>query len=257
VDRGIQGKVAVVTGGGQGIGEAICERLAEDGAKVAVWDIDPDRAEEVRKNLSDGDGQHFAAEVDVSATDQVEAAAAATAEALGGVDILINNAAWSTTPKPLLDIGDDEWHRVIDVNLGGAFRCIRALGPGMVERRSGAIVNIAALTAFTGLREAPGAYAASKGGVVALTYAAAAQLAGSGVRVNAVNPGTTSTPRTDKMPAARKAELFSHMLLRPDGGEPRMAMPSEIANAVAFLASPASSWMTGTCLVCSGGQLFR
>jgi 2-hydroxycyclohexanecarboxyl-CoA dehydrogenase len=150
VDRGIQGKVAVVTGGGQGIGEAICERLAEDGAKVAVWDIDPDRAEEVRKNLSDGDGQHFAAEVDVSATDQVEAAAAATAEALGGVDILINNAAWSTTPKPLLDIGDDEWHRVIDVNLGGAFRCIRALGPGMVERRSGAIVNIAALTAFTG-----------------------------------------------------------------------------------------------------------
>lgn len=250
----LTGQVCVVTGGGQGIGEAVCAQLASEGARVAVWDIDAANARAIARRLGDG---HLAVEVDVSDTDSVASAATTTREQLGNVDVLVNNAAWSSAQPPLVEMGDELWQRSIDVNLGGQFKCLRALAPGMIERKSGSIVNIAAMAAFTGLRTGPGAYASSKGGVIALTYAAAAQLAAHGVRVNAVVPGTTETPRAAAMPPARREELFSQIMFRAGGGEPRLAQPSEVAQAVWFLASPLASWITGVSIVCSGAQLMR
>lgn len=251
----LAGKVAVVTGGAQGIGEAISHRLAEEGATVAIWDLDEELAAKTASAL-DGSG-HAAVGVDVSDTASVEKATKATEEQVGSASILVNNAANATVPVPLIELSDAEWQRTLDVNLGGAFRCLRALAPGMVRAKSGSIINIAALTAFTGLREAPGGYAATKGGIVALSYAAAAQLAQHGIRVNVVAPGTTRTQRLAKQPPERFAELASKMLLKPNGGDNRVAEPSEIADAVRFLASAESSWITGQSLLVNGGQLFH
>ena len=218
-----------------------------------MWDIDADKARTIARRLGDG---HLAVEVDVSDTDSIASAATTTREHLGKVDVLVNNAAWSSAQPLLVEMSDELWQRSVDVNLGGQFKCLRALAPGMIENKSGSIVNIAAMAAFTGLRTGPGAYASSKGGVIALTYAAA-QLAAHGVRVNAVVPGTTETPRAAAMPPARREELFSQIMFRAGGGEPRLAQPSEIAQAVWFLASPLASWITGVSIVCSGAQLMR
>jgi 2-hydroxycyclohexanecarboxyl-CoA dehydrogenase len=250
----MDGRVCVVTGGGQGIGRAACTRLAAEGARVAVWEINPETAGEVAAELGDG---HLAVVVDVSDSESVASAAARTRQELGKVDVLVNNAAYVSSQPPLVEMGDEQWERSIGVNLGGQFKCLRALAPDMIEAKSGSIVNVAAMGAFTGLRTGPGAYAASKGGVIALTYAASAQLAAHGIRVNAVVPGTTETPRAAAMPPARREELFTQIMFRPNGGEPRMAQPDEVAQAIWFFASPLASWITGASLVCSGGQLMR
>ncbi len=253
----LAGAVGVVTGGGQGIGRAICERLAEDGCRVAVWDIDVDAAAETRQLLGSDQDMHLAVSVDIAESEAVANAYAETRRLLGPASVLVNNAAWSSAHPSLPDVTDEQWERTLAVNLSGAFRCTRAVAPDMIASRSGSIVNIAAMTALTGLRTASAPYAASKGGVIALTYAAAAQFAASGIRVNAVVPGTTDTPRSRAMPEDRRAQLYSQILLRPSGGEPRVAEPGEIAEAVWFLASPRSSWITGTSIVCSGGQFMR
>jgi NAD(P)-dependent dehydrogenase (short-subunit alcohol dehydrogenase family) len=255
--KSLSNKVCVVTGGGQGIGRAICQRLADDGAMVAVWDIDLALAEATKACLEPTETKHIAVEVDVSNSASVHRAAHETRTSLGPVHVLVNNAATLGLHPDLVSMEDEQWERTIAVNLGGDFRCIRALAPDMIEAREGSIVNIAALTAFTGVRNGSAAYAASKGGIVALTYAAAAQLSEFGVRVNAVAPGTTMTPRAAVMPEARKTELFRQITLRPGGGEARLAEPAEVANAVWFLASPSAGWITGTTIVCSGGQLMR
>jgi 3-oxoacyl-[acyl-carrier protein] reductase len=257
LETGLADKVCVVTGGGQGIGRAICERLAQDGAVVAVWDIQLAKAKETQELLTPSRSSHLAVEVDVSDAAAVHRAAETTRTYAGPVNILVNNAAGISTHPPLMNMTDEQWHKTIAVNLSGTFLCIRELATDMIDARSGSIINISALTAFTGVRTASAAYAASKGGIVALTYAAAAQLAEFGVRVNSVAPGTTSTPRAAAMPPERREELYSRILLRPGGGAPRIAAPEDVAQAVWFLASPLSEWITGTTIVCSGGQYMR
>ena len=257
MESGLLNKVCVVTGGGQGIGRAICQRLAQDGAIVAVWDIQLASAEETQSLLEPARSSHLAIEVDVSDATAVHRAAEHTRAIAGPINVLVNNAAWISSHPPLMEITDDQWYRTIAVNLSGNFLCIREIAADMIAARSGSIINISALTAFTGVRTASAAYAASKGGISALTYAAAAQLAEFGVRVNSVAPGTTSTPRAAAMPPERRQELFARILLRPHGGAPRMAEPEDVAQAVWFLASSLSEWITGTTIICSGGQFMR
>jgi NAD(P)-dependent dehydrogenase (short-subunit alcohol dehydrogenase family) len=245
-----------VTGAARGIGRAVAERFSADGASVALWDINGAAADAVRRGLKGSPSTHVAIEVDVGDSQSVEAAARLTHSQLGVVRVLVNNARVAHQGSPLAQIGDDEWQATLNVNLTGYFRCMRSLAPNMIAAREGSIVNIAAMSAFTAFKGTSAAYAASKGAIISLTYSAALEFAEYGIRVNAVCPGITR-PRDAADPDPRLPQLMSSIQLRPSGGEARTGYPEEIAEAVWFLASPRSSWVTGASLVVSGGQLFR
>jgi NAD(P)-dependent dehydrogenase (short-subunit alcohol dehydrogenase family) len=236
------GSTAVVTGGASGIGLAIANRLAAGGARVACLDLAPD-------GLADG---LIGIKADVSSNLQVTAAVAEAAATLGGMDILVNNAGIGAKGG-IEDNDDDEWHRVFDVNVVGAVRVSRAALPFLRQSTHGAIVNIASIAATAGLQDRA-LYSASKGAMLALTRAMAADLLIDGVRVNAVNPGTVDTPWVARLlesaadPAAERAALEAR---QPTG---RLVSAEEVAGAVAYLASPRSGSTTGTALAVDGGM---
>ncbi|MET8860243.1 SDR family oxidoreductase [Streptomyces sp. NPDC004579] len=238
----LEGLRALVTGGASGIGRATAGLLAARGARVAVLDLDPSS---VDKPLTG----HRA---DVTDDASVREAVAAAVADLGGLDILVNNAGIGARGT-VEDNDDAEWHRVLDVNLLGVVRTTRAALPHLRESAHAAVVNTCSVAATAGLPQRA-LYSASKGAVLALTLAMAADHVGEGIRVNCVNPGTVDTPWVGRLldaapdPAAERAALEAR---QPTG---RLVSAAEVAGAIAYLASPLSGSTTGTALAVDGGM---
>jgi 2-hydroxycyclohexanecarboxyl-CoA dehydrogenase len=231
-------RVAVVTGGSRGIGAAIADGLSRDGTRVAVWDVDPEPI---------GVGG-IALTVDVSDGDSVDAAVAQTEEELGPIDILVNNAGIDVIGDFLG--GDDAvWDRIIAVNLKGTILCCHRVGPGMVARKAGRIINIGSDAGKVG-SSGEAVYSATKGGVIAFTKALARELAGSGVTVNCVCPGPTDTALLNQVAVARP-KLYEGLARAIP--MKRVAQPADIAPAVVFLAGDGAGYITGQALSVSGG----
>lgn len=236
------GLVAIVTGGASGIGAAIARRLADGGASVGVFDLDPVAA----------DLEHFAIRVDVSDDDTVRAGVAAVVERFGRIDILVNNAGIGAQGT-IADNTDDEWRRVFDVNLFGLVRVTRAALPWLRESPAAAIVNMASIAATAGL-PARALYGASKGAVLSLTLQMAADHLGDGIRVNAVCPGTADTPWVGRLLAAAEDTEAERAALEARQPHGRLVTAEEVAAAVAYLASPHAGSTTGVSLAVDGGM---
>ncbi|WP_055711435.1 SDR family NAD(P)-dependent oxidoreductase [Streptomyces torulosus] len=239
---GLSGLRAVVTGGASGIGLATARTLAAQGAAVAVLDLDPGGVSEPLLGLR----------ADVSDDASVRAAVEQAAERLGGLDILVNNAGIGAVGT-IEDNSDEQWHRVLDVNVLGMVRTTRAALPHLRRSAHAAVVNTCSIGATAGLPQRA-LYCASKGAVLSLTLAMAADHVREGIRVNCVNPGTADTPWVGRLldaaddPEAERAALNAR---QPMG---RLVTPDEVAAAVAYLASPAAASVTGTALAVDGGM---
>ena len=245
----LAGKVAVVTGAAQGIGNAIAHGLAEQGARVVVADLR--RAEEAAHDLPDAVGL----EVDVADEAAVEAMVAATVARTGGIDILVNNAGLyaSLAMRPFTEIALEEWRRVMDVNVASMFLTCRAVVPRMRERGGGKIVNISSGTPFRGVPFLLH-YVTSKGAIVAFTRALAKELGQDGIHVNCVAPGFTLSDgvreRPEVIAALRDVSIAARTLQRDQ-------LPEDVVGAVVFLCTPAADFITGQTLVIDGGQTFH
>ena len=242
-----QGKVALVTGGGAGIGEACCRRLAAGGARVAVADRDQAAAERVADELQDA----IAVRVDVSDPADVDAMVAVVREQFGRLDVAVNNAGIGGLRAPIAEQSPDSWREVLAVNLDGVFYCIRAEIPAMLHGGGGAIVCMASVLGTVGFPNSAH-YVAAKHGVIGLTQTAALEYATQGIRVNAVAPGFIATPLLKaNMDAKEQAAIGA---LHPQS---RLGEPGEVAAVVAWLASDAASFVNGTVHAVDGGYLAR
>lgn len=247
----LQGKIVIVTGGGGGIGGATCRRLAQEGARVAVYDMNLQAAELVAADIVAAGGTAAAFKCDITKRDEVDAAVAATVDRLGPIDVLVNNAGWDVF-KPFTKTEPQEWDKLIAINLVGALHMHHAVLPGMVERKSGRIVNIASDAARVG-SSGEAVYAACKGGLVAFSKTLAREHARHGITVNVVCPGPTDTallagvaegaPNPEKL-----LEAFTKAI--PLG---RLGQPDDLASAIAFFGSDDASFITGQVISVSGG----
>jgi NAD(P)-dependent dehydrogenase (short-subunit alcohol dehydrogenase family) len=243
----MSGKVSVVTGGNRGIGRALATALAEAGSDVALLVRDPDRAAPAVAELTGLGVRAVAVRADVTDPAAVEAAVPAVVDALGRVDVLVNNAG-DCVHAPALEVTAAQWRQVMDVNVDGVWHCSQAFGRHMVERGSGAIVNIGSMSgAIVNRPQWQPAYNASKAAVHHLTRSLAAEWAPLGVRVNALAPGYTKT----EMAPVDEPRFQRYWI--EDAPMRRYGLPEELGPAVVFLASAASSFMTGEVLVVDGG----
>lgn len=246
VNIDLEGKVALVTGGGSGIGAACVRQLVALGAQVVVADISLDNALSVSDKLGD---QASAVQADVSRPEDAERMVEAAVSRFGALDIAVNNAGVGVPVKAAVgDTGFDEWRRVLDVNLDGAFFCMRAQLPRMSA--GGSVVNLASVMGAVAA-EGSSSYVASKHALVGLTKSAALDYAAAGIRVNAVGAGFVDTP----LLAGRNPEWLATIAAAHPLG--RLAQPDEIASVVAFLASPAASFITGAYVPVDGGYLAK
>jgi NAD(P)-dependent dehydrogenase (short-subunit alcohol dehydrogenase family) len=242
--RGLEGRVAFVTGGNTGIGAGVVERLASEGASVAIAANEAiDTAHALAERLSTAQTRCIAVECDVTDEGSVAAALGDATDGLGPPSILVNNAG-VLTRSPVDELTSRAWNAAIDVSLSGSFRCARAVLPAMHDAGGGAIVNMASELVWLGGRDLAH-YVAAKGGVVGLTRALASELAERSIRVNAVAPGPTETRML--APSAREAAFVETIPLR------RLGTPEDVAAAVAFLCSDDAAWVTGQVLGVNGG----
>jgi 2-keto-3-deoxy-L-fuconate dehydrogenase len=239
----LAGKFALVTGGGSGIGAAVAEHFAVEGARVVVADVDLDAARGVAAGLTAG----VARAVDV-ADERSVIELLRSVELEGSLDVLVNVAGiGSTTSAP--DTPLEVWDRVLDVNARGTFLCCKHAIPRMAGRQGGAIINVASVAGLVGLRNRA-AYCASKGAVIALTRALAVDHVGQGVRVNCICPGTVETPWVRRLVADAGESLDALRARQPMG---RLGSPGEIADAACYLAGDGAAFVTGSVLVIDGG----
>ena len=246
---GLHGRRALVTGGGRGIGRACALALARSGAEVAVASRSESQLRETVAAVESGGGQAFSVPSDLGTTRGVEE----LAEGIGrrwseGVDVLVNNAAISPYVRVAQDWRDEEWSEILRVNLDGTFRVIRQLGPAMLQRGHGSVVNVTSVSADRALPKLA-AYSASKAGLASLTRTLAVEWAPRGVRVNAVAPAYIDTDMTAEV--KKREKLRGWVEGRTPMG--RFGRPEEVAWAVVFLASEAASYITGTTLYVDGG----
>lgn len=246
-----ENRIALITGGASGIGRATAERLAGEGASVAVLDIDTAQGQAVTEAIHRGGSKCIFVQADVSDEEQVRAAVSDTAARLGPIDVLINNAAAFVFRS--IEATAADWNRVLSVNVMGASFCVKHVLPEMQRVGRGAIVNLASISGF--IAEANSlTYSTSKAALLGLTRCMALDLAHWNIRVNAIAPGWVDTPQL-RRDIAREKMTFDEALR--DGGPRHMlgrfAEAGEIAAAIAFLASDDASFMTGTCLMADGG----
>jgi 3-oxoacyl-[acyl-carrier protein] reductase len=250
---GLSGKVALVTGASSGIGAATALLLAELGAKVAITYFQNEAgAKNVMSKMARTGAQCAGFHADVRRKEDVDAAIRGAAEQLGPIDVLVNNAGSLVKRAKLLEIDDAIWNDVMDLNLKSAMLCSQAVARGMVQRKSGAIVNVGSIAGHSGGGPGAGIYAAAKGALVSFTKAMAKELAPQGVRVNAVSPGVIDTPFHEHFSTPEMMQAFQKAI--PLG---RVGKPSEIATVIAFLASDAASFIVGETIEVNGGQLMR
>ena len=250
----VEGKVAIVTGGGSGIGRASCELLAREGAAVVVADLDAASAERVARGIVDAGGRAIAQPVDVELEASIEAMVRAAVAAFGGLHVLYNNAADTSLRAmeqdgALLDVSSETWDHVLAVDLRSVFLGCRYAIPRMLEAGGGSIVNASSNQSLAGDLSQT-AYAAAKAAINTLSLSVATQYGRQGIRCNVVSPGPIRTPAFDRAcPPEVALELTRHSLV------PRLGRPEDLANAVLFLASDESSYVTGQIIRVDGGQL--
>jgi glucose 1-dehydrogenase len=248
---GLEGRVFIVTGGAQGIGEACARTLAADGAAVALWDMDDAKGRALAAALTAEDASAAYMHCNVASAAEVGAALAATLAAFGRVDGVVNNAGIFRA-APFLEIGEADWDAVLDVNLKGSFLVGQAVARQLVAQASGgAIVNMSSVNARLAIASIA-SYNASKGGIDQLTRAMALALSEHGIRVNGVAPGTIATELAAKAVLTSeeaKARIMSRTPMK------RLGEPAEIASVVAFLLSDAASYMTGETVLVDGGRM--
>lgn len=249
--RGIKDKVAVVTGGAGGIGAAICQRFGEEGAIVAVYDINQAAAEAVAAAIRDAGGRARAFTVDITSAESVNAAVAATEQELGPIDVLVNNAGWDKVGN-FLNTDQHLWDKIVAINLYGALFMHHAVASKMAARGRGRIVNIASDAGRVG-SSGEAVYAFCKGGLLAFSKTLARELARKQITVNVVCPGPTDTPLLgDICGDGEKGEKLREAFTRaiPLG---RLGQPGDLPGIVAFLSSDDAAFITGQVISCSGG----
>jgi 2-hydroxycyclohexanecarboxyl-CoA dehydrogenase len=250
--RGLRDKVAIVTGGGGGIGGAVCRRLADEGARVAVFDIDEATAENVAATISASGGKAKALRCDITKHAECQNAVSAAESALGGpIDVLINNAGWDVF-KPFVETSPTDWEKIVSINLMGALNMHHAVLPGMAERKRGRIVNVSSDAARVG-SSGEAVYAACKAGLIGFSKTIAREHARSGIAVNVVCPGIVNTKLyADYKKGARNPERLDDAFRRaiPMG---RLGEPDDLQGAICFLASDDAAFITGQVISVSGG----
>lgn len=247
----VQDKTVIVTGGAGGIGRATCARFAAEGARVAVFDLNPAGAEEVAAAIQANGGRAHGFKCDITNRADVDAALAATEQELGPVDILVNNAGWDIF-KPFVKTNPQEWERLIAINLTGALHMLHAVLPGMSERRSGRVINVAS-DAARGGSSGEAVYSACKGGLVALSKTLAREHARFNISINVVCPGPTDTALLAGVvegarDPAKLIEAFKSAI--PMG---RLGQPDDLAGAIVFFGSDDAAFITGQVISVSGG----
>lgn len=248
-----QGKVILITGAARGVGMVITKKFAQEGATVIINDIDVLEGELVAKQINQKGFKAFVVKADVSKSAEVEAMIHKVINSYGGIDILINNAAVFARSVPIVELEEEEWDRVMSINLKSVFNCCKAVIRNMTKRRSGKIINITSFTGKTGrvvyatfANPTKAHYCASKAGIISLTKSLAFELAPYNINVNAVAPGSIATESTDE----EKKKMIIPLV--PIG---RIGTPEDVASAVLFLASPEASFITGEILDVNGGTL--
>lgn len=241
----LKDKTAIITGGGSGIGRETAIKFAREGAKVAVWDINLEEANKTVKEISELEGISKAYEVDVTNRLEIEEITNKVIKEFSKIDILVNNAG-ITADATLIKMKEEQWDRVIDINLKGVFNCGQIVSRYMVEQGNGVILNAASVVGIYG-NFGQTNYAASKWGVIGMTKTWAKELGRKGIRVNAVAPGFILTQMTAKMPEKVLDMMKEKSVLK------RLGTPEDIANAYLFLASNEASFITGTVLSVDGG----
>jgi NAD(P)-dependent dehydrogenase (short-subunit alcohol dehydrogenase family) len=244
------GKVAFVTGAATGIGRAAGLAFAREGASVVVADVSEQGNQETARMIEKQGGRALAVRCDVSRAEEVQRALNATMEAFGRLDFAFNNAGIEYTIKPAAEVTEEEWDRIIDIDLRGVFLCMKHEIPLMLEQGGGAIVNTSSGAGVKGFKGGA-AYVAAKHGVVGLTKAAALDYASQNIRINAVCPGIIDTPMMDRFSGGTAEGRRTVIAQEPIG---RMGTPEEIAAAVIWLCSDAAAFVVGHAMVIDGGQ---
>lgn len=241
----LKDKIAIITGGGRGIGREIALALAEEGADIALFDVNEEALSATCKELQGLGRRAEGFVVDVTNSKMVDEGVAKVLDKLGRIDILINNAG-ITKDGLIVRMDDAQWDQVLDINLKGSFLCTRSVAKHMMKQRHGCIVNIASIVGIIG-NPGQANYSASKAGLIGLTKTVAKELASRGVTCNAIAPGFIKTEMTDKLPEAAKQKLMEAIPMSALGE------PKDIAQAALFLVSSAARYITGHVLVVDGG----
>ena len=245
----LDGKVAIVTGGASGIGRATCLLFADEGARVVVADWNGEGARAAADEINARGGAATGLRVDVSSADEVQEMVASAVRTYGQLDVLFNNAGVEGEMAPTGDCTLDNWHRVIETNLSGAFYGMKFAITEMAKAGGGVIVNNASVAGLVGFATLP-AYCASKGGIIQLTRTAALEYAKQGIRVNVICPGVIWTPMVERVTGGTSEARAQFEALEPVG---RFGTPEEIAKAALFLASDDSTFCTGAPFIIDGG----
>jgi 3-oxoacyl-[acyl-carrier protein] reductase len=249
----LKDKIAIVTGSGRGIGEAIAKKLASEGASIMVDDVRIEDADRVAQEIKNQGGKAVASKASVNHRSEVQDLVNATLKHFNAIHILVNNAA-VTRHKPILELTEEDWDLVLDVDLKGVFNCTQAVLKHLMEQRYGKIVNISSLAGLGGGYETPANYSAAKAGVVALTKVTAREAGPYNINVNCVAPGIIVTPLTYERRSKEQVEELLEQRKRV-AVLGRVGRPEDVANLVLFLVSEDSSYMSGQIIRIDGGRM--
>ncbi len=246
----LTGKVALVTGASSGIGRATAQALAKNGARVAInFYRNNSGAEAARAEITGAGGTAIVVQADVTQSSEVQSLVEQTLAELGPIDILVNNAGSLVERLKILELTEERWDEVIDLNLKSAFLCCRAVAGSMIERKTGAIINVSSIAGRNGGALGSIHYSTAKGGLITFTKGLAKELGPFGVRVNAISPGVIDTPYHEQFSSPEVMKMYVGMI--PLG---RVGTPPEVARVICFLASNAASYLAGETIEINGGM---